>query len=167
MVYRVKASCAIDFYDGPMRYEWCFDDLHRLGSTTRWANAIRGVLAVGFNDRLDHDFTRLLHHPIPYGRNPARSLPSVRCGEIDPPHRLRSVAPSPSVLLERLEKGCHALLLDVCDPDAVDAGTAPSRSDCSPGPPPPIRPEDAVVARMESAIPAPLGRLVELALELS
>jgi hypothetical protein len=70
-------------------------------------------------------------------------------------------------VLERLEKGGHALRLDVCYPDAVDAGPAPMRSDFSPGPPPPIRPADAIVERMESAIPAPLGRLVSRALEWS
>jgi hypothetical protein len=70
-------------------------------------------------------------------------------------------------VLERLEKGGNALRLDVCYPDTVDAGTTPMRSDFPPGPPPQIRPEDAVVERMESAIPAPLGRLVSRALELS
>jgi hypothetical protein len=70
-------------------------------------------------------------------------------------------------LLERLEKGGNALLLDVFYPDTVDAGTAPIRSDFPPGPPQYVRPEDAVVERLESAIPTPLGRLVELALEWS
>src|SRR5262245_8941584 len=119
MVDRVKASFDIDVYHVPIRYELFFDDLHRLGCTTPGAKAIRGVLEVGFKDRLDHDLTRLLHHPIPYGRNPARSLPSVRFGDVDPQHRLRSVAPSPEVLLEHLEKGCSALLLDVLYPNPV------------------------------------------------
>jgi hypothetical protein len=70
-------------------------------------------------------------------------------------------------LLERLEKGGNALRLDVFSPDPVAAGTAPMRSDFPPGPPQQIRPEDAVVERRESAIPAPLGRLVSRALEWS
>lgn len=95
MVDRVKAARDIDVSDVPSRYALFFDDLHRLGCTTPWATAIRGVLAVGFTARLDHDLTRLLHHPRPYGRTPERSLPSVRFGDLDPPHRLRSVAPRP------------------------------------------------------------------------
>jgi len=150
-----------------MRDEWCVDDLHRLGGTTPWAKAVRGVWEGGGNDRLDPDRTRLLHHPLPDGRHPARSLPSSRCGEIDPPPRLRPVAPSPSVGLERLEHGGHALRRAVCSPDTGDAGTARRRSDVPPGPPPHLRPEDAVVERMESAIPAPLGRLVSRALAWS
>jgi hypothetical protein len=41
------------------------------------------------------------------------------------------------------------------------------RADFPPGPPQDIRPEEAVVERRESALPAPLGRLVELALAWS
>jgi len=160
MVDRVKESFDIDVYHVSIRSEWFFDDLYRLGCTTPGAKAVRGVLEVGFKDRLEHDLTRLLPHPIPDGRNPERSLPSVRFGDGDPQHRLRSVAPSPEGLLERLEKGCSALLLDVLYPDPVGASTTPMRSDFSPGPPQYSRPEDAVVERLESAIPAPLGRLV-------
>jgi len=117
-------------------------------------------LEVGVQDRREHDLPRLVHHPIPDGRHPERSLPAVRVGAIDPQHRLRPVAPSPSVVRARLEKGGNALLLDVFSPDTLDAGTAPMRADFLPGPPQHIRPEDAVVARREAAIPAPLGRLV-------
>jgi hypothetical protein len=70
-------------------------------------------------------------------------------------------------LLKRLEKGFYAPLCNVVYPDTVNACTSPVRSDFSPGPPPYVRPKDAVVERLESTIPPPLGRLVELALELS
>jgi hypothetical protein len=70
-------------------------------------------------------------------------------------------------LLKRLEKGGYAPVLDVFDSYPVNAGTAPIGADFSPGPPQHVRPEDAVVERLEAALPAPLGRLVELALELS
>ena len=100
-------------------------------------------------------------------RHPERSLPSIRFGDIDPPHRLRSVAPSPQVLCKRLEKGGYPLPLDVVYLHRVEAGTSALGAHCSPGPPPHVRPEHAVVARMESALPAPLGRLVSRALEVS
>jgi hypothetical protein len=70
-------------------------------------------------------------------------------------------------LRERLAPGGNALLLDVCDPDTVDAGTAPRRSDFPPGPPQPRRPEDAVVERREAAMPALLGRRLSRALALA
>jgi len=66
-----------------------------------------------------------------------------------------------------LEKRCYALLCDVVSPDTVHASPSSIGSDFSPGPPQHVRPEEAVVERMESAIPAPLGRLGELALEVS
>jgi hypothetical protein len=167
MVAGVNEACDLDCSHGPMRDEWCVDDLHRGGGPTPWATAGRGGLAVGCHDRRDHDLTRLWPHPLPDGRHPARSLPSVRFGAIDPPPRRRPGAPSPSGWLARLEKGGHARRLDVCSPDPVDAGTAPMRSDFPPGPPPPSRPEDAVVERRQSAMPAPLGRLGSRALEWS
>jgi len=70
-------------------------------------------------------------------------------------------------LRKRLEKGVYALLFDVVSPDTVGASTSPVCAYFSPGPPQYIGPKDAVVERMESAIPALLGRLVEPALELS
>jgi len=63
-------------------------------------------------------------------------------------------------LFKRLEKGAYALVLDVFDPYSVNAGTASIGADFSPGPPQNVRPEDTVVERMESTIPAPLRRLV-------
>jgi hypothetical protein len=70
-------------------------------------------------------------------------------------------------LFKRLEKGGYPLPLDVVYLHLVDAGTSAIGADCSPGPPQHVRPAHAVVERMASAIPAPLGRLVALALELS
>jgi len=70
-------------------------------------------------------------------------------------------------LCKHLEKCGDALVLDVFDPYAVNAGTASMGADCSPGPPQNIRPEDAFVARMASTIPAPLRRLEELVLAWS
>jgi hypothetical protein len=68
-------------------------------------------------------------------------------------------------LFNRLEKGDYPLPLDVVSLHLVDAGTSSLGAHFSPGPPQHVRPEHAVVERLESAIPAPLGRLVELALE--
>jgi hypothetical protein len=70
-------------------------------------------------------------------------------------------------LFKRLETGGYPLPLDVVSLHLVDAGTSASGAHFSPGPPQTVRPENAVVERRESAIPAPLGRLVELALEWS
>jgi hypothetical protein len=70
-------------------------------------------------------------------------------------------------LVTRLANGGDPLPLDVVDLHLVDAGPSALGAPCSPGPPQHVRPENAVVERMESAIPAPLGRLVELALEWS
>jgi hypothetical protein len=95
MVYGVQDAFEIDFDHVPIRYEVFVDDLHRVGCTPPWAKAVRGVWEVGFKARLDHDLPRLLHPPLPDGRNPQRALPSVRLGDIDPPHRRRPVVPSP------------------------------------------------------------------------
>jgi hypothetical protein len=70
-------------------------------------------------------------------------------------------------LFQRLEKGCDALVLAVFNPYPVNAGPTSIGADFSPGPPQNVRPEEAVVKRMESTIPTPFRRLVELALELS
>jgi hypothetical protein len=70
-------------------------------------------------------------------------------------------------LFKRLETGGYPLPLDVVSLHLVDAGTSAMGAHFSPGPPQHVRPEHAVVERMESAIPAPLGRLVELALAWS
>jgi hypothetical protein len=122
---------------------------------------------VGVTARREHARTRLWPPPLPDARHPERSVPSLRCGERAPQHRLRPGAPSSSGWRERLENGGNALRLDVCSPDTVDAGTAPRRADFPPGPPQESRPEEAVVERREAALPAPLGRLVELALAWS
>jgi hypothetical protein len=50
---------------------------------------------------------------------------------------------------------------------AIDPAHAAIGADLLPGPPQNIGPEDAVIPRMEPAVPAPLGRQVESALELS
>jgi hypothetical protein len=63
-------------------------------------------------------------------------------------------------LFKRLEKGGYPLPLDGVYLHLVDAGTSSIGAHFSPGPPQHVRPENAVVERMESAIPAPLGRLV-------
>jgi hypothetical protein len=163
----IQEAFDIDIHHIPMRYELFLDHFYRLGGTPLRAKAVRRILKVGFKKWLDHDLARLLDHPVPHCWNPKWSLPSVRLRDIDPQHRLRSVAPRPEVLLKRLEKGFYALLFDVVYPDTVHASPSPVRSDFSPGPPQYVRPKDAVVERLEAALPAPLGRLVELALELS
>jgi hypothetical protein len=63
-------------------------------------------------------------------------------------------------LFKRLEQGGAPRPLDVVYLHLIAASTAAMGAHVSPGPPPQIRPEKAVVARLESAIPAPLGRLV-------
>jgi hypothetical protein len=69
-------------------------------------------------------------------------------------------------LFKRLENGGYPLPLDVVSLHLVDASTSPlartARQAATT-----FRPEHAVVERMESAMPAPLGRLVSLALEWS
>ena len=167
MLSGVQDACAIAVSHGPRRSAWVLDDLHRWGGPPPGANAGRGVLEVGFKARREHARTRLWPPPLPDARHPERSVPSLRCGESAPQHRLRPGAPSSSGWRERLENGGNALRLDVCSPDTVDAGTAPRRADFPPGPPQESRPEEAVVERREAALPAPLGRLVELALAWS
>jgi hypothetical protein len=63
-------------------------------------------------------------------------------------------------VLKRLEKGGYPPPLNVVYLHFVDAGTSSIGAHFSPGPPQNVRPENAVVERMESAIPAPLGRLI-------
>jgi hypothetical protein len=122
---------------------------------------------VGFDAWLDHDLACLLDDPIPHGRHSQGSLPSVGLGDVDTQHRLRAVVPGPQVLRSRLKEGCDALTLHLCHAEAIDARAPPIRSSCLPGPPQHIGPVDAVGERMEPTVPAPVGRPVSPALEVS
>ena len=167
MVDGVTAAFDLDFDDIPVREALFCDPLDRWGGAPLRAEAVGRVLAVGGKARLDPERARLVNHPVSHGRNPEGAFPSVRLGAIDPPPRLRSVAPSPQVLFTRLEQGGSPLPLDGVYVHLVDAGTAARGAPFSPGLPPPVRPAQAVVERMESAMPAPLDRLVSRALEWS
>jgi hypothetical protein len=70
-------------------------------------------------------------------------------------------------LFKRLDNGGSPLPLDVVYLHRVETGTSAIGAPFAPGPPPHVRPANAVVERLASALPAPLGRLVELALALS
>jgi hypothetical protein len=53
--------------------------------------AVGIVLEVSLEDRLDHDLGGSLNHTITNGRDAERALATIRFGDHDPPHRIRSV----------------------------------------------------------------------------
>ena len=153
-------AVASDRDDIPVRDAWCLAHLDHWGGAPLRAEAGGRVWEVGVTARLAHARARRWHHPVAHGRHPEGAFPSVRWGEIDPPHRRRSVAPSPQVVCKRLEPGGDPLPLGVVALHRVDAGTAALGAPGAPGSPPQVGPAQAGVERRAAARPAPLGRLV-------
>jgi hypothetical protein len=65
------------------------------------------------------------------------------------------------------EEALDTLALHILDAHAIDARTSPVLSHLYPGPPQNVGPDDAVVQSVEPAVPTPLGRKVQSALEFS
>ncbi|MGH8070886.1 MAG: hypothetical protein ACRERE_37780 [Candidatus Entotheonellia bacterium] len=151
----------------PAAHQGLFDPVDRLGRTALRAKAIGVVLAVGLEERLDHQRARVLDHAIPSRGHPQRPWSAVWLGHVPPPYRLRLVAPAFQVVRNGLKEAVHALALDSLETTTIDARAPSMRPYFLPGPPPPIGPGEAIVERMEPSGPAPLGRAVEPALEWS
>jgi hypothetical protein len=116
------------------------------------------VLEVGLEERLDHQLARVLDHGIPHRGHPQRPLSAVWLGNVPPPYRLRLVAPAFQVVRHGMREAVHALALDSLDTKAMDARAPSIRPYFLPGPPQHIGPDEAIVARMDPSVPAPLGR---------
>ena len=86
------------------------DCIHRPASGTI---AIRIVLEVGLEDRLQHDLGGGLDDPITDGRNAERTLASVRFRDHHPPHRIGPVRLRDQVLAQARQPCFQALLLDL------------------------------------------------------
>ena len=75
--------------------------------------AIRSVLEVGLEDRLQHELGGGLDDAIPDGRNAERSLASIRFRDHHPPHRIGPVRLRDQVLAQARQPCLQALLLDL------------------------------------------------------
>jgi len=74
--------------------------------------AVGIVLEVSLEDGFDHDLGGSLNHPITNGRNPERTLATIRFGDHHPPHRIRSVRLRDQFRAQARQPCFQALLLD-------------------------------------------------------
>jgi len=74
-----------------------------------------------------------------------RPLSSIPFRDVDPQHRLRSVALCPQVLLDFSQKLFHSFPFYFLDGHAIYPGTSTISAYFIPGPPQNIRPENAVI----------------------
>jgi len=162
----VEIALDVRIHHPPAAYQAFFHDFDSLACATFGSKPVRAVLEVRLENRFDHDLTGLLHHPVTNRRNAQRSLSAIRLGDIHPQHRLWSVRVRLQVLLNLGKKRSHACSFDVVDTQTVRPGAAAVLAYFFPGPPQNIRPEDAVIERVEPSVPARFGRQEELALEL-
>lgn len=99
---------------------------------------------------------------------PQRSLAlPVRLGDVDPPHRLGPVTVSLQLLPQLLQQPLHPVGFNLGDGLAVDTGGAAIAAHLLPGTHEDIAPSDPVVQGVKAPLWRPLGREVELDLEVA
>src|SRR5437762_1521666 len=67
----------------------CADRLHGLRRALFRTESETARLEIRFEDRLDHDLRRHLHHPVPHRQYPQWPLLSVSFRYVLPPHPVR------------------------------------------------------------------------------
>ena len=141
--------------------------LQRVRRAAFRAEAVRAVLEVRLEDRLQHDLRRRLHHAVLHRRDAQRSLSSIGFGDVAPLDRARAILPAPKLFPDLLQEALHSGDLDRVQRRSIDPGRAAVRSYPSPCFQQDVAPVDPVVQRVETATSVPLGCAKQRALELS
>ena len=122
---------------------------------------------VRFEDRLEHELRRPLHHSVPHRRDPERPLPTAALLDVPPSHRARAVPACPQSRLDLGEPFRHAENLDRVEALRIDARRSAICAHSPPRFPEDVTPPDPVIERMEAPRLAPLGTPPERALQFS
>ena len=88
------------------------DDAQRVVRRPAGSKPVRAFLEVGFEDGLQNQLHRRLHHPVPHRRNAQRPPFPIGLGNIDAQHRFGLIRPLPQAPLDFIEKGCLAFWRD-------------------------------------------------------
>jgi hypothetical protein len=160
LVDGVEVTLNIGVYHPPAGYQSLLDLGHSLLCAAFRAKAIRVVAEVGFKDRFDHQLASLLHHPVAHRWDTQWSLPTIRFRDVDSQDRSWAVIACFQVLLNLAQKLFLSFLFHTCDGDAIFPSAATVSADFFPGLSQNVRPEYAVIERMEPSVPVPLNRQV-------
>src|ERR1700746_1032572 len=107
--------------------------------------AVRARQEIRLEDRLQHQLPRHLHYPVPYRRDPQRSLSSIGLRYVPSPNHLRSVLTRLQLGGQFLQEPRYPVLLDPVDGLAVHSGGAAVRSYSPPRLPQDVTPVDMVI----------------------
>jgi hypothetical protein len=160
VVNGVKVTLNIDINHPPACYQSLLDLGHCLLCAALWTKPIRVITEVGFKDRLNHHLASLLYHPVAHRWDTQWPLSAIRFRDVDSQHRSWSVCTCLQVLLNLIYKLFHSLPFHVLDGHAIFPGAPTVSADFFPSLSQNVRPEYAVIERMEPTVPAPLGRQV-------
>src|ERR1019366_442851 len=138
--------------------------LQRLMGRPARTEPIGAILEIRFEDRLQDQQGRHLHHSVAHRRNPERTQFPIRFWYVDAPYRCRRVGLGAQRLLEFVQKSLHAGFrrFDLFDLDAIHPGRAFVGSHPFPCRFQHIAPIDPVVQHIKPELRFLLGLLTQL-----
>src|SRR6516162_7441699 len=136
----------------------CYSDrFQRLGRASLRAESITATLKIRFENRLDHQLRRHLHHSVSHRRYPQRPLLPICFRYVSPLHRRRAISSCPQRRLDLRQNLSHASLFDGLDRLRIDSRRAAIAAHSPPCFPQDVTSVDPVVQRMEASSLTPLG----------
>src|SRR5450759_360733 len=157
VVYGVKVTLNVSVYHPPTSYQSLLDHRYRLLCAPLRAKAVGVILKVGFKDRFNHHLTCLLYHAVAHRRYSQRSLSAICFRYVDAQYRFRTVSTRFQVLLNLTQKLFDTFPFHVLNGDAILPSATTVSADSFPSLSQNVRPEYAVIERMEPTVPAPFG----------
>src|SRR5664280_2424874 len=138
--------------------------LQRLVGRPARTEPIGAILEIRFEDRLQDQQGRHLHHSVAHRRNPERTQFPIRFWYVDAPYRCRRVGLGAQRLLKFIQKSLHTGFqrFDLFDLDAVHPGRALVGSHPFPCRFQHIAPIDPVVQNVKPKLRFLLGLLAQL-----
>jgi hypothetical protein len=100
--------------------------LQRLVSRTAWTEPIGTIFKVSFEDRLQDQQGRHLHHSVPHRRDSQRPQFPIRLRDVDTPYGCRRIGLLPQGFLNLIEESgdAGARLFDLLNRQSVHSGRA-------------------------------------------
>ena len=163
----VKERLHVGLQDPPSAHPRRLPRPDRVPGVPLRAEPLGAVPNAGLTPRCSHERARRLDPPVAPRREAQRALPTVRLRQVHPSHRLRALPPRLPVHRPLVKAALDPAALDILEADPVDARTPPLRAHCFPGPPHHVGPDEAVIPRVDPAVPTPLGRQIQSALAWS
>jgi len=143
------------------------DRIERIVRRALRPEPVGAVQEIGLEDRLQHRLGGGLDHPIPDRRHPEVPLSPIRLRDAHPLDRQGSIVALSKLGGQLVEEFLDPLALDLLDGDTVHARGSPVASNLLPSALQEVLAVDLVVQRVEASARRPLGRPVQLDLELS